>query len=365
MLTASKLRRINDRPRRVNRLPLVAIGGGSVALAALLYAPLALPMLAPVALLAGVLGLVGVYRAHKANAVTSVSYGGKLDEGTSARFSEVSEAMEALASSERLWHLTGPVLRPPKAAEASPTPEREPARAGLLKTPGIRSDMPIWGLEAGGKTIFFFPEGALLYKNDRYESLRYEPLRYELLKVAISTAPFYEKEAMPGDAKDAAEVSARSGRPAVFLTLLEIGLPGGREVRLQVSSRQAAARFARAFGVESRKSPREWGQEQGQSEKPKEEAQGAGGARHEASPAAEAGAAIASAYATLGVGRGASRAQIGAAYRKLARAHHPDKVANEPSRVREESERRMKEINAAYSLLKLQGPGSAAGERVG
>ena len=360
MLNANKLRRINDRPRRVNRLPLLAVGGGSVALAALLYGPLALPVLAPAALLAGVLGLLGVHRAHRAAATTSVSYGGKLDEGASARFSEVSEALEALASSEKLWHLTGPAPRPPRVGEASTTPERAPARAGLLKTPGIRPDVPIWGLEAGQQSIFFFPEGALLYENDRYE-----PLRYDLLEVAISTAPFYEKETVPGDAKVASEASARSGRPVVLHTLLEIGLPGGREVRLQASSRQAAARFARAFGVEPRKSPREWGQSQEQSQKPKEEAQGAGGARQEAPPAAEARATIASAYATLGVGRGASRDQIGAAYRKLARAHHPDKVANEPGRVREESERRMKEINAAYSLLKLQGPGPDEGERVG
>ncbi len=67
----------------------------------------------------------------------------------------------------------------------------------------------------------------------------------------------------------------------------------------------------------------------------------------------------------LGLADGASPDKISAAYRRLARAHHPDKVANEPQQVREESERRMKEINAAYSLLKLQRSGSTEGERVG
>jgi hypothetical protein len=38
---------------------------------------------------------VGVYRAEKAKATTSLSYKGKLDEQSSARFSEVSEALEA------------------------------------------------------------------------------------------------------------------------------------------------------------------------------------------------------------------------------------------------------------------------------
>ncbi len=46
MLTGRSITRINNRPRRVNRLPLVAIGGGSVALAALLYVLLALALLA-------------------------------------------------------------------------------------------------------------------------------------------------------------------------------------------------------------------------------------------------------------------------------------------------------------------------------
>ncbi len=68
------------------------------------------------------------------------------------------------------------------------------------------------------------------------------------------------------------------------------------------------------------------------------------------------------AFRILGVAPGASREQIGAAYRKLARAHHPDKVANEPREVREASERRMKEINAAYALLKHPENGSSTTE---
>ena len=68
------------------------------------------------------------------------------------------------------------------------------------------------------------------------------------------------------------------------------------------------------------------------------------------------------AFRILGVAPGASGEQIGAAYRKLALLHHPDKVANEPRAVREASERRMKEINAAYALLKRPGNGSSTTE---
>jgi DnaJ-class molecular chaperone len=52
--------------------------------------------------------------------------------------------------------------------------------------------------------------------------------------------------------------------------------------------------------------------------------------------------------------------EISAAYRKLAQTHHPDKVTKQKPEVREYSEQRMKEINAAYALLRHQGDGSAS-----
>ena len=76
-------------------------------------------------------------------------------------------------------------------------------------------------------------------------------------------------------------------------------------------------------------------------------------------------APLSPALAVLGLGAGASPAEVAATYRRLARAHHPDKVANEPQEVREQSERRMKEINAAYSLLRCLENGIGAGSKTG
>jgi curved DNA-binding protein CbpA len=53
-------------------------------------------------------------------------------------------------------------------------------------------------------------------------------------------------------------------------------------------------------------------------------------------------------YATLGISRSASSAEIKRAYRKKALEHHPDKVA--PSQ-REEAAERFKEIQEAYTTL--------------
>jgi len=62
-----------------------------------------------------------------------------------------------------------------------------------------------------------------------------------------------------------------------------------------------------------------------------------------------------------GVDRGGQRG-----IRKLARTHHPDKVANLEPEVREYSEQRMKEINAAYSEFERQWNGPAPeGARLG
>ncbi len=63
----------------------------------------------------------------------------------------------------------------------------------------------------------------------------------------------------------------------------------------------------------------------------------------------------------LGLGSGASKGEINAAYREMARMYHPDKVANQSPKVREYAEQRMKEINAAYALLKRAGRNNTSG----
>ena len=145
MLTNRTLSRINNRPRKVGRLPLLAVGGGTLVLAALLYASEILPPFAILGVLVGGVVLVLVlYGTQKAKMTIRLSYKGKLDEETSTRFSEVRETMEGLASSGRIWRLPHSV-RLPKTGDVASSPEREPARVGLLPTPGMRADVPIWG----------------------------------------------------------------------------------------------------------------------------------------------------------------------------------------------------------------------------
>ena len=259
MLTNRTLSRINNRPRRVGRLPLLAVGGGTLVLAALLYLLEVLPSVAILAVFCGGALLVLVlYGTQKAKTTISLTYKGNLDDETSARFSEVREALEGLASSGRIWRLAASA-RLPKAGEVAPSPERKPARVGLLPTPGVKADVPVWGIETSHESIFF-PEGPLLYKNDRYD-----PLPCKSLKVAFSSGRFFEERDLPDDA----EVVERTWRfsrpdgspdprykkdnveiPVVLYGLLEISTSSLPKLRLEVSNRLAAARFARTFGAE-------------------------------------------------------------------------------------------------------------------
>jgi len=379
MLTNRTLARINNRPRRVSRLPLLALGGAVLILGALLYVFEVLPSFAILAVLGGgALLVLLLYVTQKAKMTVRLNYKGNLSDEVISRFASMREALEALASSGRIWRLPDSA-KLPKTDEVAPSPEREPARVGLFPTPGIKTDVPVWGIEVGEESIFFFPEGALIYREDRYD-----PLPYKSLKVTFSSGRFFEEEDLPDDAtvvdhtwrfsrpdgspdprykKDNAKI------PIVLYGLLEISSPSGPKVRLGVSDRLAAARFAKTFGAkvsmeEQKKAGHEEHRRADKDSGRSSSTEGKGERRSAATLEREA--ALSEARRTLGLAKGASAEEVIAAYRKLALAHHPDKVANLEPEVRKYSEQRMKEINAAYAEIKrLWNDPAAEGARVG
>jgi DnaJ-domain-containing protein 1 len=65
----------------------------------------------------------------------------------------------------------------------------------------------------------------------------------------------------------------------------------------------------------------------------------------------ESSTKIEEAYKILGITSQANEDEITTAYRELAKKYHPDKVNHLASEFRELADRKMKEINAAYSLI--------------
>jgi len=338
MLNSGVLKRINDPPRKGRLLPLVGAGAGAAALGAALLQLAPSPLIALAAVPVGAVGMLAVHRATRGREITTLDYE-NLSGEVAAHFASVREALEALSSSQKIWRLPSSTAPAPREGDnILSSPERAAARVGLIETPGIRANVPIWGIDAGDVTLFFFPEGALLYRAGRYEGVS-----YKVLKVVFTLARFFEAEEVPGDAEVVEKARRRTqetdgfyGRygqgtrlPVVLYGLLEISSPNHKlEVLLQVSDLSAAAQFARAFGA-------------GEPEKK------VAYRKHKTT--------VASACEVLGVEEGASMREISAAYRRMARKHHPDRVLELPPEVRELSEWRMKEINAAYSLLKRHG----------
>jgi DnaJ domain len=152
--------------------------------------------------------------------------------------------------------------------------------------------------------------------------------------------------------------------PVVLYNLLDIKGPSGLDLRLMVSNRRATARFVRTFGArdlrEKRRKDNPPRAASGKaSGRPSSNGQKDREVKYRSAEDLEKEARLARARKALGVAKEASAEEILATYRELARTHHPDKVARVEPEVREYSEQRMKEINAAYahfSTLRLTPP---------
>jgi len=69
-------------------------------------------------------------------------------------------------------------------------------------------------------------------------------------------------------------------------------------------------------------------------------------------------------YEVLGIGPKAKSAEVTAAFRVLAQIFHPDRFADAPPAVQREAERRMSEVNEAYSFFRNGTKGESSEARV-
>ena len=348
MLDKRTLARINDRPRGRGSAAYVVLGAVVVAVAAgLLVSYVA----AAVLLVAGGAGASLLHRREVEARTTRLAY--NLDGDAAVMFDGVREACKALSDARKTWRIEEDAVAPAESSDDTMFTfdggtRRHPVEVGVMKPPGISANVEIWGIETDVMSLYFLPEGVLSYKDDHYRAVA-----YDVLGVIYHPSRTAEDGEVPEDAEAVGETwrfVKADGRPdlrypqnqrydLVLYGLLSITGTQPR-MRLLVSNKAAAVRFARAFGTGRDGEPR----------------QDAGSAREErARRQAEAKAdRTGSLLKVLGVSQGASRKEIEAAYKKQAKMYHPDRVASLAPEVREMSELRMKEINAAYDELKRQ-----------
>ena len=347
MLDKRKLARINERHR----------GGGSatyVALGAIVAAAAGPPIsyaAAAVLLVVGGAGALLIHRREVEARITKLAY--SLDGEAAALFDDVRDACKALSDARKVWCIEEDTTTAAGASEGAVlafdgNSSRHPAEVVVMEPPGISANVEIWGIETGVTSLYFLPEAVLSYKDGYYRALA-----YDALGVIYRPSRTAEQGEIPEDAETVGETwpyvnadgtpdlrYAQNKRCDLVLYGL-LSITGTQPpVRLLVSNKAAAVRFAQAFSTERGGEPR----------------QHAGSARRErARRRAEAEAErIGSLLKILGVPESASRKEIDAAYKKQAKTYHPDRVATLAPEVREMAELRMKEINAAYGELKLR-----------
>ena len=187
----------------------------------------------------------------------------------------------------------------------------------------------------------------ILYRDGR----GFGAIAYTDLQVRQSFIRFIENDAVPGDATVVDHtwryVNKSGGPDRRFnnnrqLPVLQLGeliftSSKGLNIQLNVSNAQQSLAFANSWLPLFHRAP------------PKAEK-----ARSQAppKPSAPPTNSVNAARKILGVGDPASAAEISAAYRHLAQMYHPDKVAGLAPEFQTLADMRMREINAAYEVLK-------------
>ncbi len=329
------LEKIGAHPKGAGAATLLAAGALLAAIATFMLFSTAIAL---AILVVGAASALLMYARHGRRRAVPVRYDLQGDEAT--HFVDVRRACEALAESEKVWRV-----------EDGPETLRAPVRqvgVAVQDPPGIRTNVDVWRLDLGDSQLYFMPDTLLLNQDELYRAISYASF-----DAAFGPEYRVEEGGAPSDADVVGHTwqhVREDGRPdlrfsrnprldQVMYGLLEIS-GSGFEVRLRVSNRNAAMRFARALGKE-----RNVSQDEGR----------IGNRNGERiSRTTEEETRVELAYGILGLRAGSPQDQVTTAYRKLAKIHHPDLLHDLEPEARELAESRMRVINDAYSSLKRQ-----------
>jgi len=278
---------------------------------------------------------------------------------------------------------------------------RKEVFVGKMSPPCIETNVEVLGIDAGGTTLYFFPDYLFVLQNGRYGAIAYESLAAD-----FSSPRFIEDSSAPGDAtivghtwrfvrKDGGPDRRFNNNRQLPIALYgEVALSSisGLNIHLQCSSQEVGRQVAEQIQqgsnrpdviqrraeqqraeeeqrareqrrkqeqTESQRWQHEWADrqraEQERAQRQRAERDYADRQRAEQQRSQQRTEHTAkSDYEILQVPRNATSQDIDAAYRRLSQMYHPDKVENLAPEYKVIAMTRMKEINAAYARLKAR-----------
>ncbi len=316
-----------------------------------------------VALALGALGIfVGGIQVHRKNTelrLTRLVY--ELGESETQRFSIVQQSMAHLAKSHRVWRVVGNSSTSDwkRNAGATSLVRREAISVCRASPPRVETNCSLPTLDMGHMKLFFLPDVILCWQSGTFGSIAYQDFR-----VAPSVTRFIEDGLVPADAtvvdRTWRYVNKSGGPDRRFnnnaqLPIAQYGVltltsSRGLNIHLNTSSAQASLAAANCWRNLYGRAERAQQQPPPQQPPPRQYPPPADHFKTEtpSGPRAEA-------FNMLGLKADASASDVSAAYRRLAQQYHPDKVAGLAPEFQTLADKRMKEINAAYELLKGRG----------
>jgi len=277
----------------------------------------------------------------------------ELEQDALNKFSAIQQACEALSRSARVWRIQTeqPTWDRKRNAGASSLITRHPVYIGRQQPPFIATNVDVWNLKLNDFTLFFMPDYVFVWQGGKYGAVSYDSLR-----VSFSPTRFIEEQGVPSDSRVVdytwkyvnknggpdRRFSNNRQLPIAQYGFVQLQSHTGMNIHMNVSSVEAGSYFADMFNriLSNSRGYKEW---RGGTTENRERAR-------QSKPIVDE--KIKSAYEILGVSIGASAEQIVAAYRQMAKMYHPDRLANLAPEFIELAEERMKEINAAYEVLK-------------
>jgi hypothetical protein len=264
----------------------------------------------------------------------------RLDDQRSSRFSAITKALEALKKSQQIW---------------SVNQGQTPAQVGIQAPPLIVTNVEAWAVSILSWKMFFMPDSIYIFRDGAYSTVPYEDLR-----MTYGERRVYAANGHPSDATVVERTWLHTRKdgyadlrykynpsiPIVLYGLITIEVKAGWSVILQTSNRDSARQCVSLFALAIPSASND-----GRSQQHSYSRQTNYEYRRQA-PTVPRPATQKSPYEVLGVKEGASMEEVTAAYRKQAQMNHPDRVANMAAEFRELADHRMKEINAAYDVLR-------------